>query len=64
MIKHQIESGFEKYINTLIPSVFKDCIEQKVFERKVRIYKSQNLNTIIKSEYDEIFKNSQSVSFI
>ena len=51
-------------VNTLIPSEFKDYIEQKVIEKKVSIYKSQNLCTMIKSEFVEIFKNSQSVSII
>ena len=51
-------------VNTLIQSEFKDYIDQKVFERKVSIFKSQILCIMIKSEFVEIFKNSQSVSFI
>ena len=51
-------------VNTLIPKDFKEYVDQKVLERKESIYKSQNLNTMIKPEFVEIFKNSQSISFV
>ena len=43
-------------VNTLILSEFKEYIDQHVFERKVSIYKSQNVSTIIKPEFVDIFK--------
>ena len=51
-------------VSILISSEFKDYIDQKVFERKVSIYKSHNLIIMIKPEFVEIFTNSQSVSII
>ena len=55
---------FCNVVNTLIHDDFVEYISTKVNERKKAIYESQNISTQIRPEFIEIFKNSQSISFL
>ena len=49
-------------INSLIPKEFQEFILLNITKRKQEIIRSQNLNVLVKPEFMNIFKNSQSIS--
>ena len=49
-------------INTLIPEKFKEFINLKIKKRNQELIESQNLGIHVKSEFIDIFNNSQSIS--